>query len=47
MHIDITRSLDQVDWNAVADLFDQVGWGRRDPLRVERAFSHSTVVCFF
>jgi aralkylamine N-acetyltransferase len=38
------ESTEGVDWNAVADLFDAVGWGRRDPAELSAAFSRSSHV---
>lgn len=35
-----------VDWDAVASLFVQVGWGARDPAEIRAAFEKSSHVIF-
>jgi hypothetical protein len=35
-----------VNWDDVASLFEQVGWGRRDPAQIGAAFARSSHVIF-
>ncbi|HHX8674186.1 TPA: GNAT family N-acetyltransferase [Vibrio alginolyticus] len=46
MYIYYTNSLENVDWNQVSDLFEIVGWGKRNPKQVEQAFKASSFVRF-
>ncbi|HOE66505.1 MAG TPA: GNAT family N-acetyltransferase [Candidatus Hydrogenedentes bacterium] len=42
----LRRNATGVDWEEVARLFDAVGWSRRDPDRLARAFARSLHVRF-
>ena len=46
MNIDYRYAGDDVDWHDVAELFQSVGWGIRDPNDIQRAFSTSSHVIF-
>lgn len=41
-----TVSTTGVDWNAVAGLFESVGWGQREPAELAAAFARSSYVVF-
>ncbi len=34
--------ISDVDWNQIATLFEQVGWGKREPLKIKTAFERSS-----
>jgi GNAT superfamily N-acetyltransferase len=44
--MEIRVTLDGVQWERVSELFELVGWGKRDPLNVSQAFAKSTFVRF-
>jgi GNAT superfamily N-acetyltransferase len=44
--VERTYSTEQVDWIAVAGLFAEVSWGRRDPVQIRAAFEKSSHVMF-
>ncbi len=46
MQIEFDCSLNGVDWNEVSSIFEQIGWGKREPDRLKQAFEASSVVCF-
>ncbi len=46
MKTEIKKNIDNIDWNKVSALFESVGWGRRDPDKLKRAFKSSQVVVF-
>ncbi len=45
MDIEINPDLDLVNWERISELFELVGWGKRNPQEIELAFRKSTVVC--
>lgn len=34
------------DWLSLSNLFDSVGWGKRNPQKLKRAFEQSNNICF-
>ncbi len=46
MNITYTTDIVSVDWEAVAMLFVAVGWGKREPVELEKAFATSSHVRF-
>ena len=46
MTISIRSSIDDINWVDVANLFKLVGWGDRNPIEIESAFSTSSCVRF-
>lgn len=46
MEIRYAHSTEGIDWDAVAQLFQQVGWGVRAPEALEQAFRQSSHVRF-
>ncbi len=45
MEYQINPEPEAMDWSAVAEIFQQVGWGVRDPEDIRRAFAQSSLVC--
>lgn len=46
MDIEYRKTLDDVPWNRVSQIFEQVGWGKRSPDGLERAFTQSSFYRF-
>ncbi|WP_027330654.1 GNAT family N-acetyltransferase [Marinimicrobium agarilyticum] len=46
MNIEYSNTLEEVPWDRVSYLFEQVGWGARSPDKIERAFQSSSFVRF-
>lgn len=46
MEIRYSRSIENVDWAQVSNLFRTVSWSHRDPQALQRAFSRSTHIRF-
>lgn len=44
MNIRFQGGVAGVDWNAVVDLVEAVGWGRRDPAQTKKGFAKSRCV---
>jgi aralkylamine N-acetyltransferase len=44
--VEAIYSTEDVDWNAVAALFMEVGWGQRDTFQIRAAFEKSSHVIF-
>ncbi|MET0634492.1 MAG: GNAT family N-acetyltransferase [Chitinophagaceae bacterium] len=42
----IVESTSGIDWTNVSELFELVGWGKRNPVDVANSFSKSSHVCF-
>ena len=38
--------MEEADWHALADLFNSVGWARRDVDKLKRAYGRSYLKCF-
>jgi len=46
MDVTLSSSLNDVNWNEVAEVFNSVGWKRSDTARVGRSFQKSGIVRF-
>ena len=46
MDIEYKRTLEDVPWNRVSQIFEQIGWGKRSPYNLERAFAQSSFYRF-
>jgi GNAT superfamily N-acetyltransferase len=44
MNIRYQKDLDGISWERIAELFQSVGWGIRNPVEIERAFMESSHV---
>lgn len=44
MNIRYVANLDGVVWERISEIFDAVGWGRRNPTNLQQAFQKSTCV---
>lgn len=46
MNITYKTSIDRVDWETVAGLFEDIDWGKREPADLKKAFASSSYVRF-
>ena len=44
MNIRYVANLDGVSWERISEIFNAVGWGRRNPTNLQQAFQKSTCV---
>ncbi|GBE35555.1 hypothetical protein BMS3Bbin06_02096 [bacterium BMS3Bbin06] len=46
MNIIVKKTVEEIDWCEVANLFQLVGWGERNPHELNSAFAKSSYVRF-
>src|SRR4030043_1124787 len=46
MKIEIKNNTGNIDWNKISALFESIGWGKRDPGKIKKAFNSSEIVVF-
>ncbi|MBU2952745.1 GNAT family N-acetyltransferase [Marinobacter sp. F3R08] len=46
MDIEYSKTLENISWSRVSQIFEQAGWGRRSPESLERAFAQSSFCRF-